>query len=234
MESKTSFKEHETRQLQLLNGYPELHLSPSLDQSYYMGLIDTHIRDADQVLTKALDLQLAGIQEDEQDKTLPFELINMVTTNATAPALQTAPNPPSSPVSQTGSNGDNSESKKVDQSRLLLVPQFWLWRVDERKFLADLSLLAIRGSTDSGILVGTIITTCPERLHGGDESANQTLYKSLKRGLDAIHKQRKSISLESFMAFVVQDCIGFFNDPCNSGLNDPASLMFARYTALQV
>jgi len=44
----------------------------------------------------------------------------------------------------------------------------------------------------------------------------------------------KTTSPDCFVAFVVQHCIGFFSNPLNSGLKDPASLLFARYIAMQV
>ena len=84
-------------------------------------------------------------------------------------------------------------------------------------------------ATDSDNPIGTIISSCPERFHGGDESANRKLIQSIRRGLS------ENMSPEHFVALVVQKCMRFFeDDPWNAGLDNPASSIFAVYIAKQV
>ena len=88
---------------------------------------------------------------------------------------------------------------------------------------------------DSNKRIGTIISACPERFHGGDESANRTLIPSIIGSFDGVQKQLSEyMSPEHFVALVVQNCLSFINDPWNVGLDNPASWMFAVYIAKQV
>ena len=88
---------------------------------------------------------------------------------------------------------------------------------------------------DSDNPTGTIISACPERFHGGDESANRTLIQSITRSFeDAQTKLSEKMSPEHFVALVVQNCLSFFDDPWNAGLDNPASWLFATYIAKQV
>ena len=118
MESKTSFQESKSLNQYLLTGYPDLHITPSLDQSYYLGLIDTRSRDDDQVITKVLDLS--------DSQTMPSsDLFGDLL--AGHPAHQNA-----ATTGQSDSDYD-LRGNETDTSRLLMVPQLWLWKLDERR-----------------------------------------------------------------------------------------------------
>jgi len=286
IESRTSFEQSKSRNQLLLSGYGDLHITPSLDQSYYLGLIDTRTRDDDQVITKVLDSDLRRSRPIQgADLLFQFLADHPVSQHpggaepkggvreATEPGqpiasgaeagskekgLQLEANPggagEGSIKSQTRANGakneeavDRSDDQRmpvdicsqvelqdneqhVDGSRLLMVPQLWLWKLDSRTSISS----SLANPFADG-WIGTIITTCPERAHGGDESTNDTLFKSLRRGLEEMEQLAESTtSPDCFIAFVVQHCISFFSNPLNAGLKDSAALLFARYIAMQV
>ncbi|RYP61738.1 hypothetical protein DL771_010025 [Monosporascus sp. 5C6A] len=54
IESEDTFKTYKSQRDSLLSVYPDIYFSPTLDQSYHIGLNNTSDRDEDQVLTKAL------------------------------------------------------------------------------------------------------------------------------------------------------------------------------------
>ncbi|RYP82412.1 hypothetical protein DL769_001666 [Monosporascus sp. CRB-8-3] len=54
IESEDTFKTYIGQRDSLLSAYPDIYISPTLDQSYHIGLNNTSDRDEDQVLTKAL------------------------------------------------------------------------------------------------------------------------------------------------------------------------------------
>lgn len=119
MESKTSFQKSKLRNQQLLTAYADLHLPPSLDQSYYLGLIDTRSRDDDQVITKVLDLA--------DSQTMPSAdlfsgLLGAHSTQETAAEIAQP------------DKALEVEDSHIDNSRLLMVPQLWLLKLDSRKW----------------------------------------------------------------------------------------------------
>jgi hypothetical protein len=81
---------------------------------------------------------------------------------------------------------------------------------------------------------GTIISTCPDRFHKGDDSDNKTLYKILSRSFQNALERLEHTSPKDLVSLIVRNCVTFFADQSNSGLDNPASWTFAAYIATQV
>ena len=95
-----------------------MHIAPSLDQSYYLGIIDTGHRDDDQVITKVLDLS--------DNQTMPSsDLLSDLL----------AGHPARRDPARAGQLDRNPERREAepDTSRMLVVPQLRLWKIDARE-----------------------------------------------------------------------------------------------------
>lgn len=111
---------------------------------------------------------------------------------------------------------------------LLMVPQLWLWVIDERMATG----VTFASTTD--IQLGTIISTCPERFDS-KYRANMALFDVLKGEFEKAHSQaREHISPEDMVALILRGCLGFFSQLSKCGLSRPAPELFASYIARQV
>ena len=176
IESRSSFEQSKYSNQLLLLGYGDLHITPTLDQSYYLGLIDTQTRDDDQVVTKVLDLDLRTAKP-VQGSELLFQFLaeqpvsqqddgtalNKEATETAEPerrddhgneaALREKKTQPESQETPSDAKNHETADRKesrlisaddcsqaelrdeepcVDTSRLLMVPQLWLWKIDSR------------------------------------------------------------------------------------------------------
>ncbi|XXG97478.1 hypothetical protein Hte_003780 [Hypoxylon texense] len=161
--------EHVLKMNQLEHAYrhegspTDLHLACTLDQSYYTSLSDSSDRDRDQVVFRFFSRN----------------------------------GEPTEQANKPGSYGEVNERAKEPQptkkglSKLLMVSQLWLWKIDE----------------------DTIITALPERWHKDQEG------DILSHILRSIYDSPPS-SLDQMIQNILNGCIGFVDAPSNAGLGE--------------
>ena len=89
----------------------------TLDRSYHLGLSGTEQRDKDQILSKSLIKPEDSPEDKPEDK----------------PEDTPENKPEDTPEDKPEDKPEDTPEDKPDRSRLLMVPQLWLWKIDQRK-----------------------------------------------------------------------------------------------------
>lgn len=156
----------------------DLHLACTLDQSYYTSLSDSSDRDRDQVVFRFFSRD--GVPAEETNKPGPYGEVN--------------------------ERAKEPQPTKKGLSKLLMVSQLWLWKIDEGKYQ---QLYNIASADD----IDTIITALPERWHKDQEG------DILSHILRSIYDSPPS-SLDQMIQHILNGCIGFVDAPSNAGLGE--------------
>jgi len=182
----------------------DLHVSRTLDQSYYTSLMTTKDRDYDQVIYRYTEKK-TKIQRSlaENLRSHRGDTFSMSDSHDCASLLSTE-----------AINPDDIKGKATPQ--LLMVNSIWIWKLGSK-----LPFAFEPSSIDE--MTDTIITAFPERWNIGPNSL-----------LDQILLHPTTTSLEDALFRIVRETVGFVDEPCNAGLDENWYSIFEQSIADQV